>query len=111
MVNALAATFATTAVAVTNPPTGREHHTAVTVDSKMYVMGGEDSSGGVLKQVRIFDLSTAAWSDGADMPVTLTGHAAVAMGTEVYVFGGRVGPSQLSNALYIYDTGKCSTGI
>jgi N-acetylneuraminic acid mutarotase len=69
-------------------------------------MGGEDNAGNVLKETRIFDLSTSTWNNGADMPVTLTGHAAVAMGTEIYVFGGRVAPSQLSNKLYIYNTSK-----
>lgn len=91
---------------MTNPPSGRAHHTAIAVNGKMYVMGGEDNAGNVLKETRIFDLSTSTWSNGADMPVTLTGHAAVAMGTEIYVFGGRVAPSQLSNKLYIYDTSK-----
>ncbi len=72
----------------------------------MYVLGGEDSAGTVLDEVQIFDFSTSAWSAGEPMPFTLTGHAAVALGTDIYVFGGRVSPSLLSNTVYIYDTRK-----
>ena len=72
----------------------------------MYMFGGEDSAGNVLGDVNMFDLTTSQWTAGASMPVTLTGHTAVLMSTEIYVFGGRISTSLLSNTVYIYNTRK-----
>jgi hypothetical protein len=83
------------------------------------VLGGYDELGGSrLATVQRYEIATDTWSLGAidDMPVALTGHAAL-LGADgrVYVLGGATGPvgsDSITRTCYILDptTGAWSVG-
>jgi len=70
------------------------------LDGKLYAVGGKNSSGH-LSTLWIYDPTTNAWSQGADMPgPAVEDAAAVALNGKLYVFGGATGPfsGAVSNA-------------
>jgi hypothetical protein len=73
-------------------PSTRHEHAAVAVGSAIYVLGGNTrpvgstlASASVLK----FDSTRDTWSVFDPMPEARTLHAACAIGSDIYVFGGR----------------------
>jgi N-acetylneuraminic acid mutarotase len=89
---------------------------SATVDNKLFVIGGETFSGGVLNQ--IYDPTTDTWSSGKDMTTKMHGMAATATtGTfapkRIYVMGGMKALSLKaldSNQIYDPETDTWSTG-
>jgi hypothetical protein len=72
----------------------------------MYVFGGGDARR-ALNDVHVFDLSIMAWSRPADtgvLPSARAGHAAVALGTFIAVFGGASPDGTVFNDLHLLDT-------
>ncbi|TSA57393.1 kelch-like protein [bacterium] len=86
------------------------------VDSKLFVIGGETFSGGVLNQ--IYDPETDTWSSGKNMTIKMHGMAAAATtGTlapkRIYVMGGMEALSLealSTNQIYDPETDTWSTG-
>jgi len=56
------------------------------------VVGGFDGSGASVATVEIFDLGTATWSAGPDLPIAVNHPMAAGFDGEVVVAGGYVGP-------------------
>lgn len=92
-------------------PTGRAALMAVTVDGKVYALGGEQGGihAGNLNQV--YDPATDRWKTLAAMPSSREHLAAAVIGSTIYVVGGRVTSDHHnywrtttnSNALEAYD--------
>lgn len=92
-------------------PTGRAALTVVTVDGKLYALGGEQGGieAGTLNQV--YDPATDQWMRLAPMPSPREHLAAAVIGSTIYVVGGRVTEDHHnywrtttnSNALEAYD--------
>jgi hypothetical protein len=68
-------------------PTARHGMAAVTVDEKVYVIGGFDG-GRPLRTMEIYDPATDTWETGPGMPTARTGLAAVVWNDEIYAIGG-----------------------
>ena len=72
----------------------RYGHVAVPIKRKLFVIGGAtDTTQYPPSLVRILDLVSRKWTDlprqsGHDVPTVLLGHAAVRVGSQIYVFAG-----------------------
>ncbi|MCR9143969.1 MAG: DUF6519 domain-containing protein [bacterium] len=86
-------------------PTPRSNGSAVAVDGRIYVIGGDSnpSSGVALSANEAFDPDANAWSVRADMPTARTNSAVAVLNDRVYVFGGNQVTNAGLNALEVYD--------
>ncbi|XP_077219331.1 uncharacterized protein LOC143853450 [Tasmannia lanceolata] len=90
-------------------PAPRDSHTAVAVENKLIVYGG-DCGDRYHGEVDVLDMDTLTWSRLAvhgSSPGVRAGHAAVNIGTQVYVIGG-VGDKQYYNDVWVLDLHTCS---
>ncbi|HEX8676735.1 MAG TPA: kelch repeat-containing protein, partial [Segetibacter sp.] len=77
---------------------------AATSGGKVYVFGGQPSSGGATNATRIYNISTNTWSVGANMPVGVRQHSAVTGADgKIYIIGGRTNSSALAGSVQIYN--------
>ena len=78
-----------TATSNTNPPTGREVHTAVWTGSEMIVWGGHGGSGVVNTGGR-YDPGMNTWTaiSTTNAPTARDGHTAIWTGSEMIIWGG-----------------------
>ncbi len=75
-----------------NPPPSRSFHSAANVNGKMYVSGGKDAAGNPLGDIWVYDPTGNSWtrqSPTGTPPGPRTGHQVVAIGNELYLFGGK----------------------
>lgn len=91
-------------------PGPRSSHTIAVVRDKLYSFGGELTSNAPIdKDLHVFDLNTHTWSiapASGDIPnLSCLGVCMVAVGSTLYVFGGR-DASRKYNGFYSYDTVK-----
>ena len=97
-INTLSAFTAGTALSA-----ARNKHSAVTYNSKLYVLGGYDNTGTKAKTVYIatpgLNGSTGAWSSGTDLPVVVSNHASIVTNGIITVMAGDLGAT-LSNTVY-----------
>jgi CSLREA domain-containing protein len=74
-------------------------------DNKLYIAGGlsSDATPILYDQVSRFDPTTSTWSGVAPMPVAIGQGAMGAWNGKIYVAGGYIGGTSVTNALRIYD--------
>ncbi len=68
-------------------PSEVDHGTAITVGSKIYLIGGINSSGDI-NQVLCFDYSSNQWQVKANMPTARHGHKLVWFENRIWAIGG-----------------------
>jgi hypothetical protein len=68
----------------------------------MYVLGGHD--GAPMASVLKFDSTQGTWSQVVPMPADRYAHAACAIGSDIYVFGGNGESSQPQASVFKFDT-------
>jgi N-acetylneuraminic acid mutarotase len=86
-------------------PGPRYGHTATMVDYKLYVFGGRGPSGLLYNDLWCLDVETWAWTllpSTTAPPLARCGHATVAVGNRLAVFGGWDG-SVAYNDVWVYD--------
>ncbi|KAL0696497.1 hypothetical protein Bca4012_063677 [Brassica carinata] len=93
-----------------NIPKERSSHGIAVVGDKLYAFGGEFCTNKAIdKDMYVFDLNTQTWSLApakGDVPeISSFGVRMVAVGTKLYVFGGR-NEKNVNNDFYSYDTVK-----
>src|SRR5438477_2507524 len=78
---------------------------ALGTDNKLYVAGGQtaDMVPTLYDQVSRYDYTTNTWSNVAPLPVPLGQASIGAWNGKIYVAGGFIGGSSVTNALRIYD--------
>lgn len=76
---------------------------AVSLNGKIYVIGGYDSNLAYLRLVEIYDPATDAWSLGQEVPSGRAWAGAVASGGSIYYFGGQNYLYEGSKEAYRYD--------
>jgi N-acetylneuraminic acid mutarotase len=75
-------------------PTARNHHNVVTLDNKIYVIGGRVGScfsGGLSTNIWMneeYDIATDVWRSRAPMPTARSGAGAVVTDGKIHVLGG-----------------------
>jgi N-acetylneuraminic acid mutarotase len=69
-------------------PTARNHHTAATVNGRIYVTAGRAGRNFTMTVTERYDPATDSWTEVAPLPTGRSGVAAVALGGWMYVFGG-----------------------
>ncbi|KAL6972481.1 hypothetical protein U1Q18_005192 [Sarracenia purpurea var. burkii] len=94
-----------------SPPVKRDSHTCSSWKNKIIVIGGEDSYDYYLSDVHILDADTLVWSklstSGQLLPPR-AGHTTVALGKNLFVFGGFTDESNLYDDIYMLDV---DTGV
>ena len=81
-------------------------HSAVLLDEKIYIVGGEDFiEGGRTNIVRVFDITSNQWSIAPPLPILLDHSGVTTDGSKIYVVGGFAGSEAKvpSDRLFIYD--------
>jgi N-acetylneuraminic acid mutarotase len=89
--------------AVTSLPSARAAHTAVTVGTSVYVLGGDHvpaTTASVLK----FDSVQEVWSEVEPMPEARMLAAACTVGNDIYVFGGKSEGEIPELSVFKFDT-------
>jgi N-acetylneuraminic acid mutarotase len=89
-------------------PRPRYAHCACAVGDAMYVVGGiEQDEGGEAKTVDSvlkFDCRMQTWSEVAPMPEELDHAGACVLGSDIYVFGGRIENGTPTSSTYRFNT-------
>jgi N-acetylneuraminic acid mutarotase len=89
-------------------PTAKQGGAAVTVEGKIYAIGGRTgagNSGYAIKSVDIYDPLKNSWSLGKAMPQARTGVGSAVIGNKIYVVGGAVS-GRATNSIDVYDLSK-----
>ena len=85
----------------TAPPlqTARAGFAAISVDGKIYALGGEVLTGEnhALTSVEIFDPQRGVWEFGPDLPLPLHGVPAAVVDGTIYILGGADRAGAISN--------------
>ncbi|ERN17915.1 acyl-CoA-binding domain-containing protein 4 isoform X1 [Amborella trichopoda] len=93
------------------PPSARDSHTCSSWRNKIIVLGGEDASDYYLSDVHILDADTLVWRElntSGQMLAPRAGHATVALGKKLFVFGGFTDDRNLYDDLHVLDA---ETGV
>jgi Kelch motif protein len=87
------------------PPTRYAFQAALGSDNMLYVAGGQtaDMVPTLYDQVSRYNYTTNTWSNVAPLPVPLGQGTIGAWNGKIYVAGGFIGGSSVTNALRIYD--------
>mmetsp|Transcript_18983 Transcript_18983/g.8839 ORF Transcript_18983/g.8839 Transcript_18983/m.8839 type:complete len:104 (-) Transcript_18983:298-609(-) len=82
----------------------RADHAIVFADKYVYVMGGiQYESDMVLKTCERYDLENKTWTFFNSMKLGRSGHTAVADARRIYVSGGYIGYSNLTDSIEYFD--------
>eukprot|EP01043_Picozoa_sp_COSAG02_P009197 COSAG02_NODE_308_length_25072_cov_20.906925_11_plen_132_part_00 len=96
-----------TAVWISQPPmpTARRDLMVASTNTKIFVVGGQPSSGAPLDVLEIFDIETSTWSTGNPIPVPRTESSAGIIGSRLVVAGGyrTYSPYDEDDMVQIYD--------
>lgn len=89
--------------------TTRSYPAAAVVGTRIFVTGGlfcGNSCGGVsvASSVEVYDTTSGTWTAMADMSSDRAYHAAVAVGTRIYVMGGQDNNDNVLRSAEVYDT-------
>jgi Galactose oxidase, central domain len=89
-------------------PVERNAHSSVCHNNNMFVFGGQDEDNNKLGDLWEFNIQTKAWAQvkysGAQTEdIARSGHAAVAFGGKMFVFGGILEVTKELNDLLVYD--------
>ncbi|KAI3785649.1 hypothetical protein L1987_44773 [Smallanthus sonchifolius] len=88
------------------PPAKRNSHTCVSWKNKIIVIGGEDTQNYYMSDVQMLDTDTLTWTklitNGELLPPR-AGHTTVALGKNLFVFGGFTDAEDLYDDLYMFD--------
>ena len=85
-------------------PTIRTEHTAAIIEDRIYVIGGFDRNGDVIKRVEVYDINKNEWIEVEPMPVALHHASATSFEEKLYVVGGFIDGWNPTSKLYIYDS-------
>ena len=97
-------------------PAPKSNHTASVINGKIYVIGGGFRGNGpfmYLSTIEIYDPQTDKWTQGGDMPVGKSGHAAEVIDGKIYILGGlRAGEDLFLNVdVEVYEPGEVSQRV
>ncbi len=73
---------------------------AVTIDNKIYAVGGRGSKEGYYRNFYQYDMEKDQWEIKKELIFNRDNHAVIALGGKIYVFGGNDNP----NKTEVYDT-------
>lgn len=84
---------------------------AVTVENKIYVIGGKNPSPISIvypsDQIFVYDITTDFWSNMEHVPLPVAGSVCVVSDAKIFVIGGGVGtsvPENATNVVQVFDT-------
>ncbi|WOK92296.1 kelch domain-containing protein 3 [Canna indica] len=93
------------------PPSARDCHSCSTWNNRLIVIGGEDSSDFYLADIHILNADTLIWepmkTSGKLFPPR-AGHTTLALGSNLYVFGGFRDARDLYDDLHVLNVEHCT---
>lgn len=81
---------------LSDKPTPVTDAAAAVIGGKIYIPGGRAASGELSDRLEIYDPRQDSWSQGAALPVALSGYALTAFEGHLFLFGGWDGTSYLA---------------
>jgi len=84
-------------------PTPRSGAGAVTIDTRIYIVGGSTSDGDSLNTVESYHAITGVWKTLNVLQVPRNQAGVVAINRKIYVFGGSSSDNQVFDSVEIYD--------
>ena len=86
-------------------PSAREGLSAVSLNGKIYAIGGYGPSGvaGLVNANEVYDPTTNTWSEAAPMPTARAFLAAAAVNGKIYAMGGADAEGDMFDQVEIYD--------
>lgn len=91
----------------TKLPTETDYHSAVAVGGKVYIFGGstgQAQSGMITSAIHVFDMHTYTLTTlDVSLPIANRAIAAAAVGTKIYLFGGRTAGLRSAD-IQVFDT-------
>lgn len=95
---------------ISNLPTARDGLAAVSINSKIYVIGGYDGTNSK-STVFVYDPAHPAlgWLSISNLPTILDGLAAIGVNSKIYAIGGTDGTNYQSS-VYVYDPSQPTQG-
>lgn len=89
-------------------PAPRSEFATAVVDSRIYVLGGNDLTAPVIPRpatarVDVYDPATDSWSSVAPMPVALRKHVAATVAGRIYVVGGQTALWPAVKTVFVFD--------
>ncbi|MED4954394.1 kelch repeat-containing protein [Paenibacillus macerans] len=91
---------------IANLPTARSWASAVTVDNKIFVVGGANNSGTITATVECYDLLNKTWSKKNNFPKATNALSLIVANDEIFAFGGIAEwskPSSVMTGIYQYN--------
>lgn len=88
-------------------PSPRARHAAAAANGRMYVLFGQDATGALLDDVWVYDPLPRTWQQRRPLgaaPAAREGHTAVAIGNDLFVFGGHVVGGIADSCVWRYHT-------
>ena len=86
----------------TPKPTSVLYAGGAAIDNRIYVLGGVGTNGQPSRQFEMLNMQTKQWTALSNLPTALSGHAVVATGGKLYVFGGREN-GEITNHASVFD--------
>ena len=84
-------------------PTKRTEHVAIEVSGEIYVIGGFDISGRILKKVELYNIESDSWRTVSPLPIPLHHTSITTYDNKIYVIGGYTDNWMPSGRVYVYD--------
>ncbi|HFB52728.1 MAG TPA: helix-turn-helix domain-containing protein, partial [Anaerolineae bacterium] len=88
-------------------PTARSRMGVTAFDGKLYLIGGERTSG-TTGLVEIFDPAAQKWLEGAAKPTAVANVQALALGDEIFVPGGCTGETEAVSTVEVFNPAENS---
>lgn len=88
----------------------RRNCAAVWIDSELYVFGGDIGEKVATSSVEIYSEITQRWRAGSDLPTPRFGHRGAALGSNIYVCGGKNTKALADVDIYNVDTHMWTRG-
>ncbi|MEI1280266.1 kelch repeat-containing protein [Leptospira venezuelensis] len=99
---------------ITNIPTPRAYANIVSLNNKIYVIGGMDTSlTTLLTTVEEYDPFANSWKTLSSMPQALVGSSIASVGSSIYLLGGTIGVAMSAppaNKVYKFTPGIGASG-
>jgi len=86
------------------PTIGKRYGNAEAVNGKLYLFNGKAMGSVNNNQLEIIDMTTGSLTLGAANPFPVAGAGSAVYENDIYFFGGNIGHSSYSKALYKYNT-------
>jgi N-acetylneuraminic acid mutarotase len=81
----------------------RQEHGVAALGGEVYVVGGFDTTGNIVRTVEVYDPTNDSWRRAADIPIAMHHVNIATVGERIYVVGFLVGSFEGNGTVFEYD--------